>query len=340
MPKNPCEALCDYYELIFGPLPWRDEFVETLKETVRTEDLELFFHLPLLKGISHRKLVRKARMAADRFEATVERLANEGMIMVYTKDGERTYERGNPVYMTEQQVRKPEDTPRRRFYARFFNTILNGEVSIDAPSKTPFYRVLPLEATVTGEASQGTGRFIPVGVDVPDPRAVLPIDVVSEMIRRDARLIGLADCYCRRTKQLLDEGCDQPLQTCLVFNKGAEALINHGTAREISLEEALEVVRISEELGLVHNVDNAQGEIGSICNCCPCCSILLTTWNRGMTNADSPSRYRVAFSADRCQLCKQCVTICPTSTRQVVDGRVCTQKLWEITGQEKPPEVC
>lgn len=287
MAKNPYEALCDYYEIMLGPLPWRDEFVETLKETVRGEDLALFFRIPLLNSISHPKLLRRARMPTKRFQAAVERLAIEGMITVYTQEGELTYERGNPIYMTEQQVRKREDSPRRRFYARFFNTILNGEVTIDAPSKTPFYRVLPLEATLTGKASQGAGRVIPVGVDVPDPRAVLPIDVVSEMIRRDARLIGLADCYCRRTKQLLDEGCDQPLQTCLVFNKGAEALINYGTAREISMEEALAVVRMAEERGLVHNVDNAQGEIGSICNCCPCCSILLTTWNRGMTNADS-----------------------------------------------------
>ena len=159
-------------------------------------------------------------------------------------------------------------------------------------------------------------------VEIPDPRAVLPIDIVSEMIRRDARLIGLADCYCRRTKQLLGEGCDQPLQTCLVFNKGAEALINYGTAHRISLEEALEIVRMAEERGLVHNVDNAQGEIGSICNCRPCCSVLLTAWNRGMSNADSPSRYRVEFSADRCELCQDCVAICPTGTRRVVDGRM------------------
>jgi hypothetical protein len=156
--------------------------------------------------------------------------------------------------------------------------------------------VLPVEATLTGEQAEGAGRVIPVGVDVPDRRAVLPIDIVSEMTRRDASIIGVADCYCRRTKRLLGEGCQNPLQTCLVFNKMAETLMAHGTARRTDLDEALEILRLAVAQSLDHNVDNCEGEIGSVCNCCPCCSILLTFWQRGMTNADSPSRYRVAFA--------------------------------------------
>jgi Pyruvate/2-oxoacid:ferredoxin oxidoreductase delta subunit len=112
------------------------------------------------------------------------------------------------------------------------------------------------------------------------------------------------------------------LQTCLVFNKVAETLIEHGTARRIDLEEALEIVRVAETQGLVHNVDNCEGEIGSVCNCCACCSILLTSWQRGATNADSPSRYRVALDVELCELCQACVEICPTGARAVQDGRM------------------
>ena len=151
MAKNLYDALCNYYELMLGPLPWREEFIQTLQETVTEDDLQLFFHLPLLNPISHPKLARKAKMPADQLQATIERLATEGMIMAYSDQGTTSYERGNPVYMTEQQVRKSEETPRRHFYARFFNSFLSGEVRVAPPSKTPFYRVLPLEATVTGE---------------------------------------------------------------------------------------------------------------------------------------------------------------------------------------------
>ena len=311
------EDLLKYYEFIMGPLPGRDQFKRTLAETVIQEELEVFFLLPLIGHIPHSKLERKAKMPPAVLKAKLDRLASEAVIMAYTIDGETAYERGNPVFMTEQQVRRPEDTPRRAFYARFFNSVLSGEFTPAAPTKTPYYRVLPVQATITGE--QGS-RLIPVDVQIPDPRAVLPIDVVSEMIRRDARLIGVADCYCRRTRRLVGEGCDHPLQTCLVFNKGAETLIEHGTARRIDVDEALDIVRRSEELGLVHNVDNAEGEIGSLCNCCPCCSILLTSWNRGLTNADSPSRYRVLFAEDRCTLCQTCVEACPVDALSMDDS--------------------
>jgi electron transport complex protein RnfB len=321
------DDLCSFYEFIMGPLPGREELKDVLRETVSGEELALFFRIPTLGAIAHAKLAKKAGLPAENLAATLKRLASEGLILAYTRDGETVYERGNPVFMTEQQVRKPEDTPRRYFYARFFNSILNGEVTVAAPTKTPYYRVLPLEVTVTGEPGEGAKCVIPVNADIPDQRGVLPVDIVSEMIRRDARLIGVADCYCRRTKELLGEGCGKPLQTCLVFNRGAETLIEHGTARRIGVEEALEIVHMSAELGLVHNVDNVEGEIGSLCNCCPCCSVLLTTWRRGITNADSPSRYRVVLAAERCQLCQGCVEVCPTGARAVTDGRMTVDDL-------------
>ena len=315
------EDLLKYYEFIMGPLPGRDQFKRVLVEAVTAEELEVFFLLPLTGYMPHSKLKRKAKMPPAVLEAKLNRLTSEAIIMAYTVEGETAYERGNPVFMTEQQVRRHEDTPRRAFYAQFFNRILSGEFTPAAPTKTPYYRVLPVQATITEEPG---GKLIPVNVEIPDPRAVLPIDVVSEMIRRDAKLIGLAECYCRKARRLVGEGCDQPLQTCLVFNRGAETLIEHGTARRIDLEEALEIVRRSEELGLVHNVDNAEGEIGSLCNCCPCCSVLLTSWNRGLTNTDSPSRYRVLLTEDRCILCQACVERCPTGARAVQEARMTT----------------
>jgi Pyruvate/2-oxoacid:ferredoxin oxidoreductase delta subunit len=124
------------------------------------------------------------------------------------------------------------------------------------------------------------------------------------------------------TKRLVGEGCGHALQTCLVFNRVAEALVDYGTARRISYEEAMRIIWEAEEAGLVHNVDNCEGEITSVCNCCPCCSILLTSWQRGMTNADSPSRYQVAYEAEICIACEACLEICPTGARSIVDGSV------------------
>lgn len=320
MAKDLYEALCKYYEFMLGPLPWRDEFKRTLRDTIAPDDLQAFFLLPFSGAAPLDKLARKARRPAAELQARLERLAGEGMAMIYTAGGQMVYERGNPVFMTEQQVRKPEDTPRRAFYARFFDSILTGEVAVAAPTKTPYYRVLPVQATVA--PAESGRRTIEVNVPVPDPRAVLPIDVVSEMIRRDARFIAVADCYCRRTRQLVGQGCGHALQTCLVFNKVAETLVAYGTARRIDYDEAMRIVWDAEAAGLVHNVDNCEGEISSVCNCCSCCSVLLTSWKRGLRNTDSPSRYRVDLDASRCQACGACLDRCPADARAIIDGHM------------------
>ncbi len=319
MPRHdPYEALIGYYEFIMGPLPRRAEFMRAVASMVSPEDLRVFFLIPMTSPISRDKLEKKARMPSAELVAALDRLAGEGLIMAYTEAGRPVYERANPVYMTEQQVRKAEDTPRRRFYAEFFNAILSGEFAPAAPNVTPYYRVLPAEAAVTQEGR----RTLRLEVPIPDPRGVLPIDVVSEMARRGSEWIAVADCYCRKTKRLVGEGCDYPLETCLVFGKVAEALVNHGTARRIDYDEAMAILRRSEELGLVHNVDNCEGEIGSICNCCACCSILLNTWRRGVRNADSPSRYVVAYDRERCLGCQACIARCPSGARALAGGKV------------------
>jgi formate hydrogenlyase subunit 6/NADH:ubiquinone oxidoreductase subunit I len=156
---------------------------------------------------------------------------------------------------------------------------------------------------------------------VPDPRVVLPIDVITEMIRQEP-LVALTDCACRKAKQVLGKGCEHPLQTCLAFNKYAQALMRSGIAHQIDHEKAISIVRQGEELGLVHNVSNCQEHIEFICNCCPCSCGLMASLRRGQTNALAPSRYVVAVDGDRCTLCQTCVEICPVNAVHVVDGKI------------------
>jgi DNA-binding MarR family transcriptional regulator len=115
MSKDLYEKLCSYYEFMLGPLPWRDEFKRALRDTLSEDELVVFFGIPFSGRATHTELAKKAKLPASRLQAILNRLAGEGLIMAYTREGQRVYERGNPVFMTEQQVRKPEDTPRRGF---------------------------------------------------------------------------------------------------------------------------------------------------------------------------------------------------------------------------------
>ena len=61
------------------------------------------------------------------------------------------------------------------------------------------------------------------------------------------------------------------VEVCIKFDDMAEYLIERGFDREITKREALELIKKSEEDGLVHFVDNAQGDVKHNCNCCGCC---------------------------------------------------------------------
>ena len=97
MAKSLYDALCNTYELMLGPLPWREELIQTLRETVSEDVRQLYFNPQLLNPISHPKLAGKARMPADQLPATIERLATEGMTLVHADPGTTTYDWG-PVH--------------------------------------------------------------------------------------------------------------------------------------------------------------------------------------------------------------------------------------------------
>ena len=347
---DPYEDLCKFYEFMLGPLPMKDHLKRTIEETVTPEELSVFFLLPFAGYITVEKLEKKAQKAgirAETLQAALERLPREGFILAYDTPQGRAYERGNPGFMTEQQVRKTEDTPRRTAYAQFFNYIIEGATA-QVPNRTPYYRTVPVEATVPEKT-----RIVPVGEDIPDPRGVLPIDVISEVVR-EQKLIGVAECYCRKAKLVVGEPCEHPLETCLVFNELAQTLIESGIARQIEYEETMGILRQAEEAGLVHNVDNCEGQFRSVCNCCGCSCVIMKVIQRGQTNAAAPSRYVAAYNADICAQCGSCADVCPVGAASG-DGQVsfdaercigcglcvfrCPEGAVRMVLRERPPKV-
>ena len=315
--KDPYERLCRYYELA-GRIKHRDEFKQALKQTVSAEDLDVFFLLPPTGHIPLSKLKKKSKVSPDRLLAALRRLASEGLIWAYEEDGEYAYERGNVVFMTEQQVRKKEESPQRTAFARFFDGLIEGDLGGSLVTKTPYYRVLAAEPSISPSSPL---RTIEMNADIRDPAGALPIDIITDMVRKDGSLIGVADCFCRKARQVVGKGCEYPLECCFVFNAAAQTLIENGFARRIEFDEAVEILKHCEDLGLVHNVDNCEGEIRSLCNCCPCCCVVMKSVMRGETNAGTPSRYVVDFHAGKCTGCEACVSRCPVGAWAVVDGR-------------------
>jgi ferredoxin len=167
-----------------------------------------------------------------------------------------------------------------------------------------------------------SGTALPVNVEIKMDQAVLSFDTAKQYLTR-ARKISLMDCFCRVTRR----NCNAPVNTCMDLNEIAERNIAKGTAREITLEEALDVLARTHEAGLVHMAyvkrDPAPelGGVNSICSCCSCCcSFLATTLRFGLAPHVLKSYAVSVTDSSKCAECGVCSDRCQFGARTIVNG--------------------
>ncbi|MFL7812532.1 MAG: 4Fe-4S binding protein [Anaerolineales bacterium] len=314
--KDLYEDLIRYYEFQIGVMPRRQQFKDSLRETFPESDLEIFFQLPYLGFISEAKFLKKLAkqgISESNFQEALTRLIPRGLVDKFQKNDVWGYERAPVIVVLEMAVREREDSPFRAITAAVMDDLIEGAAEV-IPTRTPYYRVLPVENTV--QPTPGS-RSIPVHEDIDIPTQTLPLDVISEMIK-GAKLIAVSNCYCRSAKQVVGDPCDHPLETCFYFDELAQMKLQTDYARELTYEEAMEILYDCEAAGLVHNVSNCEGQIQTLCNCCECSCAVIKAWTRGLRNTTSPSRYLVQLDPARCTLEMDCLDACPVGALQVV----------------------
>ena len=164
---------------------------------------------------------------------------------------------------------------------------------------------------------------------------VMDYERASEIIK-NAKVVGLSTCYCRHVKEHLGEDCDAPKETCLtISHDGDSSLIRHGYAREISKEEALDIIQLSKEHNLVQFAENVQSNVSFICNCCSCCcEVLSNVKKHGFTNAINSSNYICEITSEDCTGCSKCIKVCPVGAISLVDSSVEGKKKTAIVDED------
>jgi Fe-S-cluster-containing hydrogenase component 2 len=341
--KDMYEDLVEEYEFFLGSIRNREAFKLALQERLSERDMQIVMLAPAHKVIALAEFERKCERAGisrDSIYDAMRRLIPEGFLVSYielNEDGEVAYplgrnkpleilqherrvvRRGDLLVMGELQVRKQEGDALRQETAEWFNVLLE-DAGRSISQKTPPFRVIAAEPAVRAEPAYGR-RKIEINEDIPDPREILPLDIVSEMVKKEP-VIAVADCYCRRTKHILGEPCDHPMETCLYFNELALLQIETGRARRIDYDEALRILQESEDAGLVHNISNCEGQISTLCNCCTCSCGVMKSILLGGGNASGPSRFVVHYDAESCTGCEACVEICPIRVISTNDSKV------------------
>jgi NADPH-dependent glutamate synthase beta subunit-like oxidoreductase/NAD-dependent dihydropyrimidine dehydrogenase PreA subunit len=172
----------------------------------------------------------------------------------------------------------------------------------------------------------GPMRVIPIQSAIDGDTHCVGFEEISAILNGATRF-AVADCTCRRSRRLLGQGCGHLEQDmCIQLDTGAEYYIRTGRAREITREEAFEVIRKAEENGLMHSIPNIDsGVTHAICNCCACSCYSM----RNALLFNSPdmirSNYVSEADAEKCVACGQCVENCPTNALKL-GQKLCSQR--------------
>jgi len=176
------------------------------------------------------------------------------------------------------------------------------------------YFTVPVTREVYGKSPTKAYKYSPVNLTIDLPQqGVLPHEDIRTIVT-SAQKIGLAHCPCRTTAQILGRtDCHHSLEVCFKYDEMADFVIDRGLAREISADEALHIMQACEKEGLVHMVDNAQGQVKHTCNCCG-----HYCWNVGIIARKKVPRdvlmavyYLRRTEPEACIGCGACAEICP-----------------------------
>ncbi|MFH1349640.1 MAG: 4Fe-4S binding protein [Pseudomonadota bacterium] len=305
------EKLSQHLSLLGMGYPISEDLIVILKELFSPLEAEVALAIPNkvipLEPAGVDDISSRVNLPREKLVDILEQLLQKGLLFTgKTKDGEKGYALLQVGFGFPQTFFwKGEDTPHARNMAGMLAKYFNRKVTQEAysSSETKPYRYIPVDRSIEAEK-----------------QAVLPHHMMEKVVR-DAELIALAHCPCRMVYTLRGGKCEHPTEVCMKFNDLARFVIDRGLAREITRDEALEVIKKSEEAGLVHFVDNAEGEIQHNCNCCGC-----ACWNVGNIRRKKIPRdllmatyFLRETDEEACIACGECVDVCPVDAVKMED---------------------
>ena len=259
--------------------------IQLLKMVFEPEEAELFCALKLTPE-SAAQIAERTGRSRESLEGLLGRMGAKGQLAVLPVDGSNRYqlEHWNSIHDFQVIAFRDEE------YARLSDEYLKVLMPKIMAHEQPFLRTVPIESQIA------------------DNRQTMTFNKISSLIEQN-QSFGTIDCACRLGKQLVEEGCDHPLNVCLFFSTEPEAFGEDSGFTPVSKQEAYELLRKAEEDGLVHQVSNTVDDQVFICNCCGCCCQFLAQINR----ADMPdnwsfvnSSYYAEIDPDECTACGIC----------------------------------
>ncbi|MFO8011030.1 MAG: 4Fe-4S binding protein [Dehalococcoidia bacterium] len=140
------------------------------------------------------------------------------------------------------------------------------------------------------------------------PEDAKPEENLAEFIK-DQGYFSISFCPCRLSHWIAEPGnhCEHMLETCLHTGETARWCHEHGQGREITYEEALDILKKANADGLVHTININ----GFICNCCDDCCPMFVGFHQLNTETLIKSPFIPKVDEDECIACGDCADWCP-----------------------------
>lgn len=291
-------------------LPEHPEY--KLFEKVVTDDMaEVGMHLEFRNPQSAAEIAQKCGKSPEETAKLLWDLAYAGASCMNEIDGVDKYwlEIWVPGHM-EAVVNGPDFTKKYPQIGAAFDNYGRRRAPLavgNFPIGTGPMRVVPIERAIDGETRRAS------------------YEEISHYLEQADRF-SVSNCSCRTAREATGEGCGHLKEDmCIQLDWAAEYYIRTDRAREITREEAYEIIRRAEDNGLMHQVPNVEGpgKTHAICNCCSCSCLALRNANMWGNYDFIRSNYISEVDTDKCVACGECVEVCPTNALKL-GQKLCT----------------
>ncbi len=289
--------------------PGRTTIFEILKVIYQPEVAELASRLPL-RPTSLGGIARRLGMPEEELRPRLEAMADKGLVLDLDMGGKMRYLLAPTIVgiFEFSMMRVRQDIDQKKLAGLLHLYLLEERDFADSfarSARTTPFRTLIHEPTLPENFTE-----------------VLDWEKATCLVEAASRLaVGL--CHCRHVKHHVGEDCQLfRLESCLTLGAGAEYLLRHHLAREISRQEALELLAETREKGMVHIADNVQQRPSFICQCCGCCCEVLGGLKRFRLFEDTfSSNFEARPDESACTGCRKCLRACPVGAIEMIEKR-------------------
>ncbi len=276
----------DLYSLGF-PAASSGVEIKILEKLFSLSDAELFLKLSPKLELPE-EIALKVNMSVDQASDTLADMADRGLLFSLNKSNQIRYAAIPFVHgIFEFQVNSMN-----KELAGLVRQYIDEEFKENlSASMADFLRVIPVQQSI-----DTTSRVAPY------EDAVKILEAVDQIV--------VADCACRKSYKIIDQGCGRSLETCFMFGSMAQYYLDHGLGRKIELDEAVKILSMAHDQGLVTQPATSQNPSG-MCNCCgDCCGPLSSLKDHPKPAELVFSNYQAIVDPAECTGCETCLDRC------------------------------